>query len=72
MYGGEVAETSEEDWRARNDAQTLADADAIKGDKERLARAQTAAVQIQPEAEKEAKAQTARAKALKRIAGKKK
>jgi hypothetical protein len=40
---------SDEDWRARSDAETLAQAEQIKGDPNRLKRASTAAEEIAKE-----------------------
>lgn len=54
---------SDRDWEAKNEARTLAEAEAIKGDKKRYSRAKKAAVQMAKDSEKETKA-------LKRIAKK--
>jgi len=53
---------SEEDWKAECDANTLAEAEGIKSDEKRLAKAQEAAKRMLAE-------QEARAKALKALAG---
>ncbi len=67
----EVTSPDEKRWRREDDARILADAAAIKADKERYAEALKGAREIIPRMEKDAKAQTARAKALARIAKKK-
>lgn len=56
MKMGEVT-MSEEDkkWQAENDAHTLAEAEVIKGDENRLKAAQEAAVRLSNEKEAEAK-----------------
>ncbi len=53
---------SEEDWQAENDANTLANAEAIRANPEKFERAQKAAKRMLAEEE-------ARAKAMKTIAG---
>jgi hypothetical protein len=59
---GVTAVKSEKDWKAENDANTIAEAEAIKADKERLAGAKKAAAKM-------AKEQRARADGLTKLAG---
>jgi hypothetical protein len=60
----------EEAWRAESDARTLAMADAISGDPERLKRARTAAGKLVKDAEERAEEEQAMTDALKRLAQK--
>ena len=55
---------SELDWKAESDARTLAEAEIIKGDNNRLNRAQIAAAKIAAE-------ESEKARAMKKIAGRK-
>jgi hypothetical protein len=68
MYNGaEVAggsPMSDWEWKARDDARTLAEAEAIKKDQTRLDRAQKAAAKMVED-------ETDRLKGLKKVAGKK-
>lgn len=41
-----LLDSRELDWRAENDARTLAEAEVIKADKKRLAKAQSAATEM--------------------------
>lgn len=56
---------SDRDWRAKDDARTLAEAEVIKQDKDRLIAAQDAAKRMAEEKNEEARA-------MKKVAGRKK
>jgi hypothetical protein len=60
-----MPEKTEEDWKAKSDANVLAEAEGIKSDEKRFGRAKEAAKRMLAE-------QEARAKALKSLAGDKK
>lgn len=62
----------EEDYQSESDARVLADAKAIMADKNRLLKAKKAAKKIAPMMADDAKVQTARAKAMERLAKAKK
>jgi len=64
-----VEEKTEEQWRAESDARTMAEADAIKQDEERLAKAKEAASRMAEDAQQEAKDAAARAQSMQRLAG---
>jgi len=58
-------------YRRQSDARSLADADAIKGDKDRLAEAKKGAGELAPEMVEESKHSAARARAMNRISKRK-
>lgn len=60
----------EESWKAESDARTLAMADAISGDPERLKRAKTAAGKLVKDEQERAEEQQVMTDALKRLAQK--
>ena len=61
---------SDAEWQAECDADTLANAEAIKGDPKRMAAAAKKAKTMQADADKHAKQAQARARAMKRVAKK--
>ena len=61
-------EQADRQWRAQQDARTLAEAEAIKADAARMKEAQRGAQRLHVDAEKTAKSRAAEAAALRKIA----